>query len=84
MVKTVSGTRSLQPRDAESGDDGVPEQLQPLAREKQRWEETTEARATARRPLRRERFVTTSGTEIAPLYTPVSYTHLTLPTTPYV
>ncbi|MEJ7652728.1 MAG: hypothetical protein WKH64_04950 [Chloroflexia bacterium] len=42
MAKTVSGTRSLQPRDAESGDDGVPEQLQPLAREKQRWEETTE------------------------------------------
>ena len=71
MAKTVSGTRSLQPRDAESGDDGAPEQLQPLAREKQRWEETTEARATARRPLRRERFVTTSGTEIAPLYTPL-------------
>jgi methylmalonyl-CoA mutase N-terminal domain/subunit len=45
--------------------------LKKLAAERDRWEETTLQQATARRPERREEFVTTSSTPVGRLYTPL-------------
>ncbi len=44
---------------------------EPIDQGKQRWEEDTLGRATARSPERRKRFITTSSEEIDRLYTPL-------------
>ncbi len=51
--------------------DELPENLQPLAEERERWEQGPVARAVKRTPLRRSRFMTTSGEEVEGLYTPL-------------
>ncbi|MDQ3855131.1 MAG: methylmalonyl-CoA mutase family protein, partial [Chloroflexota bacterium] len=49
----------------------LPADLEPLADEVERWKETTLARAASRMPQRHDRFVTTSGREVEPVYTPL-------------
>lgn len=45
--------------------------LEELAQARDKWEETTLQQTTSRKPEREQRFITTSGDEVARLYTPL-------------
>lgn len=52
------------------------EKLAEIARQEEKWEETTLQRTQARFPERREKFVTTSGEPVKRLYTPLDVADL--------
>jgi methylmalonyl-CoA mutase N-terminal domain/subunit len=65
MIDTQGRTTSKPAREE------LPPELQPLAEERERWEQTAVGKALARHPERRERFMTTSSETVDRLYTPL-------------